>query len=77
MHVHSLMVLPGSLLYPSELSDLMLPDSVELTAHSQLSPLGLGLFYRGHLVSAASAVHRQQAACEMSRKGFGFRLEAQ
>lgn len=77
MHVRSLMVLPGWLLHPAELSDWMLPDSVVLTAHSQLSPHGLGPLYRGHLVPAAGAVYRQHTACEVSRRGFGLQLEAQ
>ena len=79
MHLHSPVVLSGWLLYPSELSDSMLPACMVLTAHSQLSPLGLGLvlLHRGRLVPAAGAVRRHHAACVVSRRGFGLRLEAQ
>lgn len=55
MNLNSPAVSPGWLLYPSELSDLELPHQCYSPLQFQLSPFGLGLIFRGHLVPSQDA----------------------
>jgi len=76
MRLHSPAVLPGWLLYPSGLSDSLLPACVVLPAHAQLSLLRPGLLWGGCCVRAAGAVLSQCTACVLPGRCFALRLEA-